>query len=216
MKIVGIYLAAGSSRRMGPGMHKLCLPMKGTSLGNLALNTALASNLSEVIVITNFSSWILEGGQKERIHLLSCQNASLGQSYSLRQGIEKAESLQADGAMVMLADQPFITVETLNTIIREFQQCPELQYVAAAYQDIPRPPVLFSSNIFPVLKKLKGDQGARFIFSDPSFRGKVLPYDNARLFYDVDTWEDYHAASRSFLKENSPTGELCPWAKTEV
>ncbi|MFC6602149.1 hypothetical protein ACFQDF_12265 [Ectobacillus funiculus] len=35
-------------------MHKLCLPMKGTSLGNLALNTALASNLSEVIVITNF------------------------------------------------------------------------------------------------------------------------------------------------------------------
>ncbi|GAA3321308.1 xanthine dehydrogenase accessory protein PucB [Ectobacillus funiculus] len=184
---------------MGPGMHKLCLPMKGTSLGNLALNTALASNLSEVIVITNFFPLgFLEGGQKERIHLLSCQNASLGQSYSLRQGIEKAESLQADGAMVMLADQPFITVETLNTIIREFQQCPELQYVAAAYQDIPRPPVF----IFPAIffsgfeKKLKGDQGARFIFLILRFEGRSFRMIMRDCFYDVDTWEDYHAASR--------------------
>ena len=199
MKIVGIYLAAGSSRRMGPGIHKLCLPLQGTLLGILALNTALASNLSEVIVITNFTSWLLENGQKEGVHTLFCQNASLGQSYSLRQGIEKAESLQADGAMVMLADQPFITVETLNTIIREFQQCPKLQYVAAAHQDIPRPPVLFSSNMFPVLKKLKGDQGARFIFSDPAFHGKVLPHDDEKLFYDVDTWEAYHEVNRSFL-----------------
>lgn len=179
-------------------MHKLCLPLQGTLLGNLALDTALASNLSEVIVITNFTSWLLEGGQKEGVHILSCQKASSGQSYSLRQGIEKAESLQADGVMVMLADQPFITVEILNAIIREFQQHPELQYAAAAYQGIPRPPVLFSSNIFPVLKKLKGDQGARFLFSDSSFRGKILSYDDARLFYDVDTWEDYHEVNHSF------------------
>lgn len=199
MKIVGIYLAAGNSRRMGPGIHKLCLPMQGTLLGNLALNTAFASNLSEVIVITNFTPWLLDAGQKEGVHLLASHNASLGQSYSLHQGIEKAESMQADGAMVMLADQPFITVEILNAIIREFQQHPEFHYVAATYQGIPRPPVLFSSNIFPVLKKLKGDQGARFIFSDPLFRGKVLPYDDAKLFYDVDTWEDYQAVNRSFL-----------------
>lgn len=192
-------MAAGSSRRMGPGMHKLCLPMQGTLLGNLALNTALASNLNEVIVITNFTSWLLESGQKEGVHTLSCQNASLGQSYSLRQGIEKAESMQADGAMVMLADQPFITTALLNGIIHEFCQHPELQYVAAAYQGIPRPPVLFSSNIFPILRKLKGDQGARLIFSDPAFQGKVLPYDDEKLFYDVDTWEAYHEVNRSFL-----------------
>jgi len=197
MKIVGIYLAAGSSRRMGPGIHKLCLPLQGTLLGILALNTALASNLSEVIVITNFNSWLLDEGQKEGVHTLSCQNASSGQSYSLRQGIEEAESMQADGAIIMLADQPFITTALLNGIIHEFHQHPELQYIAAAYQGIPRPPVLFSSKLFPLLKRLKGDQGARFIFSDSSFRGKVLPYDDAKLFYDVDTWEDYHKVNHS-------------------
>lgn len=173
--------------------------MQGTTLGNLALDTALASDLHKVIVVAKSTPWLVEGTKKEGMSILSCQNASLGQAYSLRRGIEEAENLQADGVMVMLADQPFITTALLNRIIYEFHQHPGLQYVAAAYQDIPRPPVLFSSNIFPALKKLKGDQGARFIFSNSSFRGKTLPYDDAKLFYDVDTWEDYQAVNGSFF-----------------
>src|SRR5581483_2951909 len=103
MKIVGIYLAAGSSRRMGPGIHKLCLPVQQTLLGNLALHAALASQLSEIIIVANEISWISQHVRKERIHVLSCPHAQAGQSYSLRCGIEKAESMGADGVIVILA-----------------------------------------------------------------------------------------------------------------
>ncbi len=174
-------------------MHKLCLPIQNTPLGSIALNTALASNLSDVIVIANETPWLLRSLRMDRLHILSCKNAFLGQSYSLRCGVEKAESMNADGVVVMLADQPFITTRLLNEIINCYRINQELHYAAAGYQGIPRPPVLFSKKLFPVLKELKGDKGARSIFSASLFQGKIIPYDNADLFYDVDTWVDYDA-----------------------
>ncbi|MEA1012565.1 xanthine dehydrogenase accessory protein PucB [Bacillus cereus] len=199
MKIVGIYLAAGRSRRTGPGIHKLCLPIRNTLLGNIALNTSLSSNLSDVIIVSNEKSWLLQHTEVERVHFLSCKKACLGQSYSLRCGLEKAEDMNADGVIVMLADQPFITVKLINSLIDDYKNFPQLDYVAASFQDIPQPPILFSKGIFPNFKKLKGDQGARSIFFDKSFQSKITVYSDAKLFYDVDTIEDYNAIKNSLL-----------------
>lgn len=199
MKIVGIYLAAGKSRRTGPGLHKLYLPTGNTLLGNKALHTSLSSNLSDVIVVSNQPSWLLHYTQVERVHILSCKKSCLGQSYSLHCGLEKAESMNADGVVVMLADQPFITVKLLNSLIDSYEHLPQLDYVAASFQDIPQPPILFSKGIFPSLKKLKGDRGARSIFFDKSFQGKITAYSDAKLFYDVDTIEDYNVIKNSLL-----------------
>ncbi|OXB98660.1 MULTISPECIES: xanthine dehydrogenase accessory protein PucB [Bacillus] len=199
MKIVGIYLAAGRSRRTGPGIHKLCLPMGNTLLGNIALNTSLSSNLSDVIIVSNEPSWFLKYIQVERVHILSSKKACLGQSYSLHCGLEKAESMNADGVIVMLADQPFITVKLLNSLIDSYEHLPQFDYVAASFQGIPQPPILFSKGIFPSLKKLKGDQGARSIFFDKSFQGKIIVYGDAKLFYDVDTIEDYNVIKNLLL-----------------
>lgn len=199
MKIIGIYLAAGRSRRTGPGIHKLCLPIRNTSLGSIALNTSLTSNLSDIVIVSNETPWLLQYTQVERIHILSCKKACFGQSYSLRCGLEKAENMNADGVLVMLADQPFVTVELINSLIDDYQHFPQLDYIAASYKDIPQPPILFSKRIFPVLKKLKGDQGARSIFFDKSFQGKITVYSDAKLFYDVDTIEDYNVIKNSLL-----------------
>ncbi|MCW1238510.1 xanthine dehydrogenase accessory protein PucB [Bacillus pretiosus] len=199
MKIVGIYLAAGRSRRTGPGIHKLCLPTGNTLLGNIALNTSLSSKLSDVIIVSNEPSWLLQHTQVERVHILSCKKARLGQSYSLLCGLEKAEGMNADGVVVILADQPFITVKLINSLIDDYEHSPQLDYVAASFQDIPRPPILFSKEIFPSLKKLTGDQGARSIFFDKSLQGKFTVYSDAKLFYDVDTLEAYNIIKNSLL-----------------
>ncbi|MGH0692413.1 NTP transferase domain-containing protein [Bacillus cereus] len=175
MKIVGIYLAAGKSRRTGPGLHKLYLPTGNTLLGNKALYTSLSSNLSDVIVVSNQPSWLLHYTQVERVHILSCEKSCLGQSYFLHCGLEKAESMNADGVVVMLADQPFITVKLLNSLIDSYEHLPQLDYVAASFQ------------------------GARSIFFDKSFQGKITVYSDAKLFYDVDTIEDYNVIKNSLL-----------------
>ena len=50
MKITGVYLAAGSSSRMGS--NKLALPVGTKTLGSLAVQTALKTPLDQIYIIT--------------------------------------------------------------------------------------------------------------------------------------------------------------------
>ncbi|MDM5154424.1 nucleotidyltransferase family protein [Bacillus sp. DX1.1] len=191
MKIAGIYLAAGNSRRMGPGIHKLYLPLQGKPLGNLALQAAISSMLSHIIVVTNEPAWMLERMCRENVHILSCPNAYRGQSYSLQCGVEKAKRMNVDGVVVLLADQPFVTTEFINKMINCCEQNKNIHFVAASYRGIRQPPVLFTKKVFPFFKALKGDEGARAIFTQPTINGISLLSENERMFWDVDTWEKY-------------------------
>lgn len=191
MKIVGVYLAAGNSRRMGPGIHKLSLPLYNEPLGNAALKTALSSNLSDIIIVTNDANWISQSLRYENVHILSCPHSSQGQSHSLRCGVKKAMHMKADGIVVLLADQPFIKAGLINELIDCYKQHKMVHYVAARYHGITRPPALFAKKVFPCLQTLKGDQGARTIFQESFVKGITISYEEASFFYDVNSWSDY-------------------------
>ncbi|HDX9578263.1 TPA: NTP transferase domain-containing protein [Bacillus pseudomycoides] len=187
MKIIGVYLAAGNSRRMG--LQKLSLPLHNEPLGNAALKTALSSNLSEIIIVTNDMNWISQSLRYENVHILPCADSNQGQSHSLRCGVQKAMDMKADGIVVLLADQPFIKTELINELIDCYKQYQTVYYVAAKHRGIIRPPVLFAKKTFPFLQTLQGDQGARAIFQQ--VEGITIPYEETALFYDVDSWNDY-------------------------
>lgn len=194
MKVVGIYLAAGKSQRMGT--NKLELPVGKMSLGSLALETALKSSLDKVIVITredDDGSWIpTEMRENSKVTIVRCSTADDGQSESLRFGIREAQADGADAVMVLLADQPFITVLMINEIIACMKKTPSCNYVAASHNELPMPPVLFAAKMFPELLNLSGDKGARALLRGESLHaGKRLPCADQRLYFDVDTREDY-------------------------
>ncbi|TKI82346.1 nucleotidyltransferase family protein [Bacillus mycoides] len=191
MKIAGIYLAAGNSRRMGPGIHKLYLPLQGKPLGNLALQAAVSSRLSHIIVVTNESAWMSGEMCRGNVHILSCPNANRGQSYSLQCGVEKAKRMNVDGVVVLLADQPFVKTEFINKMINCCEQNESIHFVAACYRGIRQPPVLFTKKVFPFFQELKGDEGARAIFTKPAISGISLLSKSEKMFWDVDTWENY-------------------------
>lgn len=191
MKIIGVYLAAGNSRRMGPGIHKLSLPFHNEPLGNVALQTALSSNLAGMIIVTNDASWALQSLRQKNVHILPCVDSSQGQSYSLRCGVQKARHMKADGIVVLLADQPFIKTAIINELIDCYKQHKTVYYVAAKHRGIVRPPVLFAKKAFPILQTLEGDQGARAIFQKSCVKGITISYEEPTLFYDVDSWSDY-------------------------
>src|SRR6266446_10031772 len=49
--VAGVLLAAGASRRMGPGRNKMLLELEGESLVRRAARRALAAGLSPVVVV---------------------------------------------------------------------------------------------------------------------------------------------------------------------
>ncbi|MEK3916485.1 nucleotidyltransferase family protein [Paenibacillus sp. FSL H7-0331] len=192
--IVGIYLAAGQSTRMGS--NKLRLPLGPMNLGNYALAAALSSNLDYVLVVSNevAADWIDHTFYLNPIHrkwsVIRCSEAHVGQAHSLRCGVQAALAVEAAAVMILLADQPFITKEMINELLIRFQKNTNLGFVASRYDGLARPPVIFAQRMFPELLRLQNDQGARHLIRKES-SGICIDFAIPGLFMDVDTADDY-------------------------
>jgi len=207
--LVAIFLAAGKSKRMG--MNKLSLPLGTQTIGNSSLQAALASTLDHIIVVTRENDpldWMeqafLFSPRKDVWTHVQCVEAEKGQAYSLHAGIVAAMPMEPKGILVLLADQPFLSVLTINQMIEKFLKLSEMkksvQFVAARFEGVPRPPVIFSPGVFPELLQLKGDEGARKILL--TLEGVFVDYFNEQEFIDVDTLADYERVKGGTEKDD--------------
>jgi molybdenum cofactor cytidylyltransferase len=180
------------------GQPKLSITLhKNERLGAMALREAYHSKLSRILLVTrgvDSLAWLPEeyyvNKRINRSEHVVCHAADQGISYSLRSGIEAAQTEGADAVIVMLADQPFISAMMIDRMIAAYEQQPELQYVASGDSGIKKPPILWARSMFPVLFQLQGDEGARFILASPDYRGIVVEEALAYRFQDADTLED--------------------------
>jgi molybdenum cofactor cytidylyltransferase len=197
-RVVGIYLAAGLSSRMG--CDKLALPLGGMALGSHALYAAIRSPLKNTIVVSREDceapSWIdpmlRQRPWSLRWRAVYCPLASQGQAHSLQWGLSEAIRRAVDAVMILLSDQPFITPTMLFRLIEHYSRS-NAAYVAARRLgcDYPQPPVIIDRQLFPELFKLQGDAGARRLLRNEAIPGHVVDFDDPALFYDVDTMKQY-------------------------
>jgi molybdenum cofactor cytidylyltransferase len=203
-KIIGIYLAAGKSKRMGE--CKLSLPLAVKPLGTIALKEITKSNIDYLLVVTKdiraewlHSADVLRSYSNKWENIVSVQ-AHLGQSYSLRSGILRAKQLEAESVIVFLADQPFITSKLINRLINESNG--EHAYVASFDGEVLKPPILFNQKVFDELILIKGDEGARSLLRNGTFTGKSITVNSDQLF-DIDTIDEYKYAKSFYLKNSN-------------
>ncbi|NDI37097.1 nucleotidyltransferase family protein [Chengkuizengella sediminis] len=201
-RIVGVFLAAGKSDRMGN--NKLNLPLGKQTLGSITLKTAIHSSLDHLVVVTKeqdtpqwISPFLLSPPSKKKWTQQTCKSAIKGQAYSIKCGVKKAMQLQPKAIMILLADQPFISKEMINKLINCYIQHKDAYFVAACYQNTISPPILFSHQMFPAIMQLEGDVGARYLLKKEKWRetGIILPFEHSIPFLDVDTKEDYEFAT---------------------
>jgi len=201
-RVVGIYLAAGKSSRMGA--DKLSLPLERETLGSRALRTAIQSQLECVIVVTRereIPSWVPKTLLKEPLcskwNHVWCTNANLGQAYSIHCGLLAAQKYEPDAIMILLADQPGITIEMLDGLLHHYESN-TASYVASNHRGVQRPPIVFGHEWFEELAKLSGDEGARRLLRDNRAGGSQLVFDDPELFDDVDTKEQYYLIKNKY------------------
>lgn len=197
--IIAILLAAGKSRRMK--VHKLALPLCGTTIGNSALQNALNSVLDQIFVVTReedplkwIDSKLFHAPLRNKWTPLACRDCDMGQAHSLRCGLLAAIDRKPKGIMVLLADQPFVSENLINDLVRTYEKLQSEKntlFLAARFQGIPRPPIIFSPEAYPELLQLEGDEGARSLLKKQKLAGAFKDYANAGAFLDIDTMEDY-------------------------
>lgn len=187
--ISAVILAAGRAERMGE--QKLFLPLGGKPVLQWVLESALASDLDEIVCVTRDFAPVRRQITltDERLFWLLNYAADRGQSTSVIAGLWAANQ-DCDGVMFMVGDQPLISKELINALIDKFDDDSAL-IVAPKFNGEPRNPVLFRRQLFPELLKLTGDRGGRALLEKHRRKTALIEWPEEHPFLDLDVPEDY-------------------------
>jgi molybdenum cofactor cytidylyltransferase len=194
--VAAIVLAAGRSSRM-EGPNKLLEEFKGKPLIRSAVEAALGSHASPVIVVTGKDDGAirqaLEGLDVRFVH--NAEYAD-GLSSSLKAGIRSVPEASA-GAIICLGDMPKVSSALIDQLISGFAPEHGAMIVAPAKDGQRGNPVLWARRFFLELLQLEGDMGARKLanFYDEGLREIEVGDDSA--FADIDTPEALAAARKA-------------------
>jgi len=191
-KIAGILLAAGSSRRMG-AENKLLLPIYDRlPMIRWIAQTFLDADIDKLIVVTGFQhetiSKALLGLDIEFVHN---HDHLTGQASSVACGI-KSLSEQYDGALIGLADMPFITSDLISRLIKshELLSKPEVRITMPIIEGRRANPVIWGRAFFDDLQDISGDEGGRQILSAYLSAVNGVSWDKIEVAEDIDLPED--------------------------
>jgi molybdenum cofactor cytidylyltransferase len=102
-------------------------------------------------------------------------------------------SPQAEAAILMVADQPFVTTELLNNLM-DVNRKEQRSIVASKYGTTFGTPVLFVKRFFSELLELAGDAGAKSLVRKYMNEAAFVPFPKGAI--DIDTMEDYKSLSK--------------------
>jgi molybdenum cofactor cytidylyltransferase len=134
-------------------------------------------------------------GDRKGVAVVVNPDYRAGMGSSIRAGILALEE-DAEGAMLLLADQPFVTRSLLRRMLRVFEAQGAKGIVAAAQGDLIAPPAIFSSKYFGELASIRGDQGARYVIERHIGDVSLVGVRSRRTLTDIDTRDDFEAARR--------------------
>jgi len=187
-KIACIILAAGLSKRFG-GMKQLAILSPGSEpLVQMAIDVANASSCDYVIlVLGHSSSQIAAKIYLGRANLVLNKDYHDGLSTSVKCGLSNVPS-DADAAIFMVADQPFLTSDILDMLAAKYRQKrKKVIALTPSFKKEPRNPVLLDRSMFKEVSLLQGDIGAREIVRRHIDTVEFLEIDDQDVFLDVDT-----------------------------
>jgi len=201
--MAGVVLAGGSASRFG--QPKQTLAWRGHALVWHAAQAALSAGLRPVVVVTGYAAGEMQAALEELdVEIIHNPDWNAGQSRSLISGLR---GLKAQGgahigsAVFLLADQPLVSTALLQSLV-ETHAATLAPIVAPLVQGQRGNPVLFDRETFPDILALSGDVGGRALFN--RYPVCWLPWQDARVLFDIDTPQDYQMLLEMDGGEDSP------------
>jgi molybdenum cofactor cytidylyltransferase len=176
MRVAGLVLGAGSSRRLGE--PKQLLPYRGGTLLGHCVAVARSVGFDQLVVT------VRPGIEVTGADTTVTVDASDGCSTSIRAGLEV---IDADVMVLMLGDQPGVTAGSVHALLAGRG---DADLALCRYDDGLGHPIAFSAALFDELRGLHGDKAVwKLVDRGPVTEVRV----DGNVPLDVDTGEDYAA-----------------------
>lgn len=188
----GILLAAGQGKRFDPTgqRHKLLQPLAtGLSVVETSARRLKEALPQSLAVVASDALQIQAQLRAIPIPVYVCQDADAGMAYSIRTGLENLPAT-ADAFLIVLADMPFVRVETIRAIYDALSE--GAQIVVPSFAGKRGNPVGFSRYFAAQLLSLSGDRGARQLLQTCAVTELAL--DDPGILQDIDHPEDINAS----------------------
>jgi molybdenum cofactor cytidylyltransferase len=186
-RIAAIVLAAGQSRRMG-AINKLLADLDGVPMLLRAVDSALASRASPVIVVTGHEAERVREalGRKRKIMIVHNPDYAEGLSTSLARGLAAVPE-GCDGAIVCLGDMPRVKAQHLDRLIDAFNPVEGRAICVPTYAGKRGNPVLFARRFFGEMGGIAGDVGARHLIGEHGELVAEIEMGDEGVLIDVDS-----------------------------
>ncbi len=182
-------LAAGASRRL-PGPKQL-LRFRGATLLRHAAQVAVGAASGPVAVVLGAASL----AQQLRFELVDLDVRIVenhrwqeGMSTSIRAGLDALVAAHPlDAVLITTCDQPHVTARLLKQLVAAYHKTHPAA-AACTYAGTVGVPAVFDRALFPELRALEHDQGAKRILAHHEQAVVRIPFEQGAV--DIDTPED--------------------------
>lgn len=199
-QVSAVVLAAGMSKRMGA--PKQLLQIGGKTLLQNVLDNLRGSSVGEVVVVLGASAQEIRNHlDPTNLRVIINDAFEAGMGTSLRAGLN-AVNPEAEAALIVLADQPFVAAATFDRLIEQYRKH-KPQIALPLYKGFRGNPVLLDRSVFPEVMSLNGDIGCRAIFGAHNDNILKVPVEDIGVLLDIDTTTDLQK-----LRQASTQGEL--------
>lgn len=181
-------MAAGASKRFGKP-NKLLQNFGGKPLLMTVLELAASFPFAHHVAVCGEET--LPIAQKAGFHTVLNEEPERGQSLSMKLGV--AACRDCDGALFLTGDQPFVSRDTLQRLITEFEAHPDC-ILGCSVEGRFCIPSVFPASVFEELLSQEGDVGGREVMRAHPERVRLLPIDPKEHF-DIDTPQDLSRAA---------------------
>jgi len=184
--VSGIIMASGFSTRLN--RDKLLLDIAGIPLIEHIILATKKSCLDEVVLVYR-KERTKNLAKKNHIKAVFNADAHEGQSTAVKAGIKAADA-NTNAYMFIAGDQPMLTAETIDCLVKTILQNPQ-SIIVPDYAGQRGNPVIFPSSLQNELIKLTGACGGRSIIEVRSDMVLFVPFSDKNAALDIDTPEDY-------------------------
>jgi len=193
LKVSGVLIASGASRRLGK--PKQLLPWQGSALINKIIDNIRKSAIDELVIVLGYKHKEISNVLDKSNQILINENWELGKSESIKMGLHEI-ALRSDAVVFFTSDQPFLSVELIDQIIIK-ASITGADIVTTRSGDITSIPTLFKNSTFKSLLDLQDEDGGKKVINTQKYETDFVYWDDQRILIDIDTECDYQTVLKA-------------------